>query len=66
MPTRTTSQATATASRKRPRLSRKTLRLIELLRQWREEGDKEEQRETGEFLKKALDEDRHSYRKLFP
>ena len=29
------------------------------------EGDEEEQRETFAFLKKALDEDRPSYRKLF-
>lgn len=39
--------------------------LTELLRRWREE-DEEEQRETWEYLKKALDEDRLSYRKLFP
>jgi hypothetical protein len=31
-----------------------------------EEGDEEEQRETWEFLKAALDEDRLSDRKLFP
>lgn len=30
------------------------------------EGDEEEQRETFAFLKKALDEDRPSYRSLFP
>ena len=30
------------------------------------EGDEEEQRETFAFLKKALDEDRPSYRNLFP
>jgi len=30
------------------------------------EGDEEEQRETFAFLKKALDEDRPSYRRLFP
>lgn len=29
------------------------------------EGDEEEQRETFAFLKKALDEDRPSYRRLF-
>jgi hypothetical protein len=29
------------------------------------EGDEEEQRETGEYLMKVLDEDRLSYRKLF-
>ena len=39
--------------------------LGEILRQWREEGDEEEQRETGEFLIRALDEDRLSGRKLF-
>ena len=40
---------------------------IALLRSWREVGEEEarEQRETGEFLMKALDEDRPSYRKLF-
>jgi excisionase family DNA binding protein len=40
--------------------------LIQLLRSWRTEGDPEEQRETWEYLKKALDEDRMSSRKLFP
>ena len=43
--------------------------LIALLRSWREATDPEEledQRETWEFLKEALDEDRLSYRKLFP
>lgn len=40
---------------------------IELLRSWRsEQADANEQRETLEFLKKALDEDRSSSRKLFP
>jgi hypothetical protein len=39
---------------------------IDLLRFWREEGDEEEQRETWEFLKQALDEDRLSNRPLFP
>lgn len=37
-----------------------------LLRSWRLEGDAEEQRETGEYLIRALDEDRLSDRKLFP
>ena len=42
--------------------------LIELLRSWRDadEEERQEQRETWEFLKKALDEDRLSYRKHFP
>jgi hypothetical protein len=41
---------------------------IALLRSWREASDEEarEQQETWEYLKKALDEDRMSYRKLFP
>ena len=38
---------------------------IDLLRSLRE-GDEAEQRETGEYLVKSLDEDRPSYRKLFP
>lgn len=40
--------------------------LISLLRSWAEEGDPEEQRETGEYLIRSLDEDRLSDRKLFP
>lgn len=42
---------------------------IDLLTEWLNETDPEiirEQRETWEFLKQALDEDRLSYRKLFP
>lgn len=38
---------------------------IEMLKEWQRE-DPEEQRETLEFLMKALDEDRPSHRKLFP
>jgi hypothetical protein len=38
---------------------------IELLRSWRQ-GDEQEQRETLAYLKRALDEDRLSDRKLFP
>lgn len=40
--------------------------LVALLRVWVEEGDAEEQRETGEYLIRVLDEDRLSDRKLFP
>lgn len=40
--------------------------LIELLQSWIEEGDTQEQKETGEYLIKALDEDRLSDRSLFP
>lgn len=37
-----------------------------LLRAWIEDGDPQEQRETGEYLIHALDEDRPSGRPLFP
>jgi hypothetical protein len=40
--------------------------LLALLRSWVEEGDAEEQRQTGDHLVRALDEDRLSDRKLFP
>jgi len=40
--------------------------LITLLQTWIDEGDSEEQRETGEYLIRALDEDRLSDRPLFP
>lgn len=40
--------------------------LITLLQTWIEEEDSEEQRETGEYLIRALDEDRLSDRPLFP
>jgi hypothetical protein len=40
--------------------------VISLLRFWVDEGDAEEQRETGEYLVRTLDEDRLSDRKLFP
>jgi hypothetical protein len=39
--------------------------LIRLLQTWREEDNREEQRETWEYLKRVLDEDRLSYRRLF-
>jgi hypothetical protein len=38
---------------------------LEMLRQWDQE-DPNEQRETWEFLKHALDEDRPGQRPLFP
>jgi hypothetical protein len=43
---------------------RRNRRAVALLRKWRG-ADEDEQRETWEFLKKALDEDRPSGRKLF-
>ena len=39
---------------------------VEFLRYLREDDDPEEQRETMEYLIRVLDEDRPSYRKLFP
>jgi len=40
--------------------------LVSLLKSWVEDGDSQEQRETGEYLIRSLDEDRLSDRKLFP
>lgn len=40
--------------------------LVTLLQKWIDEDDPDEQRETGEYLVGALDEDRLSERKLFP
>ena len=40
--------------------------LKELTRLWIEEGDEQEQTETWEYLRQALDEDRLSNRPLFP
>ena len=40
--------------------------LVTLLQSWMEEGDAQEQKETGEYLIRALDEDRLSNRPLFP
>jgi hypothetical protein len=42
------------------------MKLVTLLQAWIAEGDPEEQRETGEYLVRVLDEDRLSDRKLFP
>ena len=40
--------------------------LVTLLQSWIEEGNPEEQQETGEYLIRALDEDRLADRPLFP
>jgi hypothetical protein len=40
--------------------------LVALLQTWIDEEDAEEQRETGEYLIRVLDEDRFSDRPLFP
>ena len=39
---------------------------VQLLQSWIDEGDAEEQQETGQFLIQALDQDRLSERPLFP
>jgi hypothetical protein len=39
---------------------------IKLLQSWIDEGDAAEQKETGEYLIRALDEDRLANRPLFP
>ena len=41
-------------------------RAVELLRQWSEEGDEEEQRATLEALKEGLNASHSSYRTIFP
>jgi hypothetical protein len=40
--------------------------LAKLLQSWIVEGDAQEQKETGEYLVRSLDEDRLSDRRLFP
>ena len=41
-------------------------KLAALLQSWIVEGDSQEQKETGEYLIRSLDEDRLSKRSLFP
>ena len=41
-------------------------RLAELFQSWILESDSQEQKETGEYLTRTLDEDRLSDRSLFP
>ena len=55
----------AEAEEQREQQMRRNQAVIDLLNSW-EDDDPEEQRETWAFLKQALDEDRLSYRKLFP
>jgi hypothetical protein len=40
--------------------------LVTLLQSWIEDGNPEEQQETGAYLIRALDEDRLADRRLFP
>lgn len=52
-------------TRAEPTQEERAQRAIRLLDSWLD-GDEEEQRETWAYLKKVLDEDRLSDRKLFP
>lgn len=40
--------------------------LVTLLQSWLDAGDADDQQETGEYLIRALDEDRLAHRPLFP
>ena len=40
--------------------------LVALLQSWIDGGDEQEQKETGDYLIRALDEDQLSDRKLYP
>ena len=44
----------------------KQIKAVNLLQSWMDDEDIEEQKETGQYLIRALDEDRLSDRKLFP
>lgn len=48
-----------------PALQRRQ-KLVSIIQSWIDEDDGGEQKETGDFLIRALDEDRPSERKLFP
>jgi Tfp pilus assembly PilM family ATPase len=47
-------------------LKLKQAEAVSLIQSWIDDGDIEEQQETGQYLIRALDEDRLSERKLFP
>ena len=47
-------------------LREKQAKAVNLLQSWIDDEDIEDQQETGQFLIRALDEDRLSERKLFP
>jgi hypothetical protein len=47
-------------------LKHKQAEAVNRLQSWIDDEDDEEQQETGEYLIRALDEDRLSDRKLFP
>jgi len=64
-PQQQTEEERAAKEAKRQEQIRRNQALIEVLDELERE-DPEDQRETLEFLMRALDEDRWSYRKLFP
>jgi hypothetical protein len=47
-------------------LRQKQTKAVNLLQSWIDDEDTEEQKETGQYLIRSLDEDRLSERKLFP
>jgi len=47
-------------------LRQRQAKAVNLLQSWINDEDIEEQQETGQYLVRALDEDRLSERKLFP
>ena len=47
-------------------VKKKQAEAVNLIQSWIDDEDVDEQQETGQFLIKALDEDRLSKRKLFP
>ena len=47
-------------------LKQKQAAAVNLLQSWIDDEDESEQQETGQYLIRALDEDRISERKLFP
>ena len=49
-----------------PELKVRREELVALIQSWLDEGDAKEQRETGDYLIRVLDEDRLSDRQLFP
>jgi len=59
-------QKAATETLEANRLAQQHKALKELTRLWIEEGDEQEQTETWEYLRQALDEDRLANRPLFP
>ena len=65
-PSNISEQKAATENLEANRLAQQHKALKELTRLWIEEGDEQEQTETWEYLRQALDEDRLYNRPLFP